>query len=279
MWTRCRGKRFGTWLALREGVASPSAAAYWDPSPAGVDDSTQVAVDGRFREYLRPAGTRGTRDNQNRSTLGWVRIGTTFTFALDVINLSLVELGALLWTLRPDDGFFHRLGGGKPLGFGSVQLDVDTPRAELRDGRGWRDYYLTLGDAPGAAEFYDLRARAVAAFQEAVESAYGRSTGGFHDVAFIRALLAAGHGFDDGRPVHYPRVKVEGQAGPVRPNPEGESFEWSVENERGGGGLSLPDLAADSGLPYHAKRQDRRAGDSPPGARPLQPRDAGARHR
>lgn len=82
-----------TGLALLEGVASPAAAAYWDPSPAGVDDPTQVAVDGRFREYLRPAGTRGTRDNQNRSTLGWVRIGTTFTFALDVINLSLVELG------------------------------------------------------------------------------------------------------------------------------------------------------------------------------------------
>jgi CRISPR-associated protein (TIGR03986 family) len=256
------------------GVTGSTAAAYWDPAPAGADDPTQIAVNGRFREYLRPLGRRGTRDNQNKSTLGWVRIGTTFTFALDVINLSLVELGALLWTLRPDDGFFHRLGGGKPLGFGSVQMDVTG--TELRDGRGWCDYYLTLGDAPAAADFDDLRARAVEAFKAAVGSAYGRA-GGFHDVAFVRAFLASGHGFDDGLPVHYPRTKTEGDSGPVPPNPEGESFEWFVENERGGRGLSLPDLAADRGLPYHVARESGRGG-RPLDARLSRPRDTGPRH-
>jgi CRISPR-associated protein (TIGR03986 family) len=250
--TQDRGLRGRKCYPHDPGVASVAAALYWDPASAGAGDPTQTAVNGRFREYLRPAGRRGTRDNQNRSILGWVKSGAVFTFALDVTNLSLVELGALLWTLRPDDAFHHRLGGGKPLGFGSVQLLVTA--AELRDGRGWRDSYRSLGHAADPTSFDELRARAVAAFQAVVVSAYGHG-GPFHDVAFIQALLMAGHGFDDGLPMHYPRTRIEGQVGPVPPDPEGESFGWFVENERSRQRLSLHDLAIDRGLPYHVKRQ------------------------
>ncbi len=146
----------------------------------------------------------------------------------------------------------HRLGGGKPLGFGSVQLQVTA--GEMRDGRGWRDYYRSLGSTADPTTFDDLRVRAVVAFQAAVVSAYGRGAH-FDDVTFIQAFLRAGHGFDDGLPMHYPRTKTEGQVGLVRPDPEGESFGWFVENERNRQRLSLPDLAADRSLPYHVKRQ------------------------
>lgn len=251
-YTQDRGLRGRKCYPHDPGVAGDAAASYWDPASAATDDPTQTAVNGRFREYLRPIGRRGTRDNQNRSILGWVKSGAAFTFALDVTNLSLVELGALLWTLRPDDRFHHRLGSGKPLGFGSVQLQVTA--AEMRDGRGWRDYYRSLGSTADPTTFDDLRVRAVVAFQAAVVSAYGRG-GHFDDVTFIQAFLRAGHGFDDGLPMHYPRTKTEGQVGPVRPDPEGESFGWFVENERNRQRLSLPDLAADRGLPYHLKRQ------------------------
>ena len=55
-----------------------------------------------------------------------VKAGTSFQFTLHFQNLTQVELGALLWALRlpgnPDDKRYHRLGMGKPLGLGSVEI-------------------------------------------------------------------------------------------------------------------------------------------------------------
>ena len=60
-----------------------------------------------------------------------------FGFDLHVTNLSRVELGALLWLLALPSDHFHRLGGGKPLGFGSVRLEMT--EAVLHDGDGLLD--------------------------------------------------------------------------------------------------------------------------------------------
>ncbi len=66
---------------------------YWQ-NPA--QDRTQRANGRHYQEYRRPKGAR-ERDGQNRSILGWVKPNTRFTFTVDVLNLSSVELGALLW--------------------------------------------------------------------------------------------------------------------------------------------------------------------------------------
>ena len=76
-----------------------------------------------FREYRRvEAASGGARDSQNRSVAGWVKPGTEFSMSIDIDNLSDVELGALCWLLDAPAGWHLRLGGGKPLGFGSVRL-------------------------------------------------------------------------------------------------------------------------------------------------------------
>ncbi|WP_239376014.1 TIGR03986 family CRISPR-associated RAMP protein [Frankia sp. Cj5] len=262
-------------------------------------DRTQKLDGGRYQEYRRPRKSTvaddsranplnrdGTafatqhsggvkdenRNDQNRSVNGWVRPGTTFTFTVDVRNLSEVELGALLWLLdldnacstgdgaAPGDGprRFHRLGLGKPLGFGSVQLTVDPARTDLRTGQSWAEYYQSLGPEQRPQDGFPAQARdSVDTFKKAVAPA-----GRFDDVPHIRAFLAASTG-DPSVPVHYPRVRPNGLRVdvPVPPDPRGRSFEWFVQNERlqePDRGVSLPDLAAGAlplPLPIHPAKE------------------------
>lgn len=199
---------------------------YWNT------DSGKMEVGDRYREYLR---TERTQDSQNRTIKAWVKPETQFNFGIEVINLSSVELGALLWLLSLPEDCYHRLGGGKPLGFGSVQLKiVDT---DLRKGEQWREFYTSLMQIQNPDQ---LEAKETAKlFEEAIEAAYG------NPVSFISEFLQSVRGFS--KPIHYPRLSKE-------PNPDGKSYEWFVANENDTRDnkalkLPLPELTKDLGLP------------------------------
>ncbi|MCS6852475.1 MAG: TIGR03986 family CRISPR-associated RAMP protein [Gemmataceae bacterium] len=218
---------------------------HWD-NP--MEDRTQQAVHRHFQEYRRPKqDNEEVRDDQNRSVQGWVKPGTEFTFEIEVTNLSAVELGALLWLLTLPQDHFHRFGGGKPLGFGSVRLEIES--AELFDGNGWKTIYCHLDEVTVTpAEFKPL----IDAFKEEVRAAYPGNS--FEQVPFIAAWLRSATGHRDRLPTHYPRARWTGHTGPVPPNPQGLAYEWFVNNERQRGGktthgYALPDLASDPGLP------------------------------
>jgi hypothetical protein len=143
---------------------------------------------------------------------------------------------------------FHRLGGGKPLGFGSVSLAVDWERTDLRGGEAWREAYSTLAEIENPDR---MAAQAcIKDFVQAIAGAYGSD---FEGVSFIAAFRRSARGFN--KPVHYPRALQRGQRqeGAIPPHPEGKAFEWFVANERtgkqGGPKLALPDLVDDDGLP------------------------------
>jgi len=210
------------------------------------EDRTQTAVGkpAHYQEYRRPQRDgQEQRDDQNRFVLGWVKPGAEFQFDLHVHNLSKVELGALVWLLSLPDEHYLRFGGGKPLGFGSVRLTIDT--WDVRTGQDLRTRYSGwTASAPAA----DSRQGLAHAFQGAIVRAYpGAGDGSFDTIPFIRAFLAACRGFEDNLPLHYPRATDDGQPGP--PSPEGESFKWFVANERKGSRYALHDLVADKGLP------------------------------
>ncbi len=137
-------------------------------------------------------------------------------------------------------GHYHRFGGGKPLGFGSVRLTIEN--CDLRTADDLRAKYRSW-HVPAAANEKPCQ-EAVACFQEAVCRAYGGAggKGSFEQVPFIAAFQRACKGFDDALPIHYPRVTKN-------PNPDGESFQWFVANERQGARLALRDLVRDPGLP------------------------------
>lgn len=51
--------------------------------------------------------------------------GSMWTFTITFENLSGLELGMMLYSLKPADGFLHKLGMGKPLGLGSVEIGIE----------------------------------------------------------------------------------------------------------------------------------------------------------
>jgi CRISPR-associated protein (TIGR03986 family) len=170
---------------------------------------------------------------QNRSVREQVNPDSVFEFDIHFHNLSAVELGALKWLLELPPDHFHRLGLGKPLGYGSVRLDLTA--ACIHSGGQMKKAYESL-EAPERCEI-DI----VNMFVAAVESAYKKP---FNEVSFIAAFLRAAEGFGDGLPVHYPRTRLQPQTGDGS-----ESYEWFVANDKSDR-HALPDLANDAGLPY-----------------------------
>lgn len=63
-------------------------------------------------------------ENQQKmlTTFAPVKQNVTFYFTIDFNNLSGPELGLLLLSIQPQKAYVHRLGLGKPEGFGQVQL-------------------------------------------------------------------------------------------------------------------------------------------------------------
>ncbi|PSB56796.1 TIGR03986 family CRISPR-associated RAMP protein, partial [filamentous cyanobacterium CCP1] len=237
-------------------------SGYWDNPTV---DRTQTEQNGHFQEYRRPKldGVE-QRDDQNRSIQSWVKAGVTFRFTIDITNLSDVELGALLWLLTLPKEHYHRLGGGKPLGFGSVRLEMDWEKTDLRQGKEWNEFYLSL-DSAVSPNHKDAEAT-IATFKQAIEQVYGGSNKKtFEQIQMIQAFCRCAKGYEDGKPIHYPRARQDSQSSnePVPPHPEGRAFEWFVANERIGQGsgpkVSLPPLWNDQGLPIlNARSQSQR---------------------
>ena len=198
----------------------------------------------RTREYIR---TGRKKDSQNRSINAWINPGTTFTASLYVQNLQPAEVGALLWLLtRPDDQYF-RLGYGKPLGFGSVKIEIDTECLPLGTGKDWKEYYVALNDCPPAKLDTSEREKCIQEFKDSMKQAYQERD--FDKLPFIEGFLQVLKGPNTDNPrIHYPRKNRI-------PHPDGKNFEWFVDNDHQGYGkkLALPKVTAKKGLPYKAK--------------------------
>ncbi len=248
---------------------------YWQPSAALNDARSAVPEklgspqDPRYREYVRRPQRNNTpqQDSQNRSISDWVRPSAVFQTHIDVTNLNKAELGALLWLLDlshfSEDGedeprHFHRIGGGKSLGFGSVlirlvALDVSDGRAKaIRYGSllRARENEIAPEHIAAGANSKDARSASkkfVQAFRTAVSTTYNGGQG-FDEAPFIEAFLAAARGHTENLPTHYPRTKHF-------PDGKGENYKWFVANEKEGGHprgrkLSLGSLGSDPSLPY-----------------------------
>lgn len=202
------------------------AEGYWDRSAQPPGLSGQPALRKPYREWRMPEQAAKQRTDQNRSITAWVRPGARFRFDLQLTNVSSVELGALLWLLSLDDDCCLRLGGGKPLGFGSIRLRVvEGDGLDLCDGEAIRSSYASFGS--GAASGRCLRSRQdaaglITAYQKALAESIGSPDVPFDRLPISKAFLNAARG---GRlPVRYPRTQLA-------PNPEGENFKWFVANE------------------------------------------------
>lgn len=191
----------------------------------GYDNTSQIL---RGRKVYRHHGDRlnpqeyqsvnGNKSDQNRTVYGIQEASSVFEFTVEFENLAPVELGALLWSLHLE-GWHHRIGYAKPLGFGSAQIEVLSVSALDPEAR-----YASLSDtADGWVDRTDQMNAWISAFQEAMAARYGMPFKRLDNIRDLRSLLAD----TPSLPVHYPRPTRQPQA-------EGKQYEWFVGNKRGG---------------------------------------------
>lgn len=87
-------------------------------------------------------------NTKQKITISPLRVGQVFKFHIDFENISKAELGLLQASLQPSNGYLHKLGMGKPLGMGSVELKIERLLLVDRLAR----YQLEGLDAPRYAE-------------------------------------------------------------------------------------------------------------------------------
>jgi CRISPR-associated protein (TIGR03986 family) len=128
---------------------------YWNP------ELCHTILPEYYRRLYEDETEIDRQNGQNRSISSWIPIDSEFRFTIKVENLTGEELGALLTlltqTTRNQQGEiqkerFFKLGYGKPLGFGSVTLEMDLPNSgtlQVLTGEQRRSRYAGLDDENG----------------------------------------------------------------------------------------------------------------------------------
>lgn len=157
---------------------------------------TETQIRG-YKQYWHRGNSRdieaSTQELQHPRQLTYVRpvkAGVTFQFDIRFENLRDEELGALLWALtlpgNPEKRYAHKLGMGKPLGMGSVEINAQ-PIVDDRSSRYARLFTHNQWHTPeseGDSGFY------VAAFEQYVLQQLGYQSQRLTDVQRIQMLLA-----------------------------------------------------------------------------------------
>lgn len=206
---------------------SDSVPDYWAPQGSAeqaLDPSSPPNPSAKmYREWRRVGDAEHTeQSDQNRSMSEWIKPGSEFCFDLHLSNLQPAELGALLHLLTLAPGEYLRLGGGKPLGFGSVRLEISS--LDLMDGQAWAAQYRDLLAPAAAGQHLSdpaqlAKAGFAPAFRQALEACAGKS----HAEHILKAFKHATQG---GRaPVHYPRPHAA-------PSAAAENFKWFGQNPK-----------------------------------------------
>lgn len=200
---------------------------------------------GPQREFRR-VGNQS--DDQNRSVTSWVDAGSLFAFDLWIDNLDDAELGALLHVLCLDDDACLRVGGARPLGFGSIHLSVDWNTTQLPEPSRFADRYRSL-DPPSGCDSATILDRTKRAHSEGLVEVVGVDGARRILEAFAIAVRGAKGA------VHYPRAAA-------KPDPDGKNYEWFTRNEQVEGkavkkGRGLPLPAPYGPLPFHPQPEPK----------------------
>lgn len=108
------------------------------PAPKSLDKEPPE-VPGRKFYIHHPASVDAIRARQpdrfsGNCTVEPLGAGNSFEFEVDFHNLSVEELGLLVYSIELQEGLGHKLGKGKPLGLGSVVMTVGS--MVCREGNG-----------------------------------------------------------------------------------------------------------------------------------------------
>ena len=235
-------------LKILDSPKPPCPALYFKPRGNGVPafigkmdlDAAKHEAQGRKYYLHQPSGDRpwetrdGEKDKKQKTRINPIAARQVFIFHVDFENLSNEELGLLLFALAPSPEFQHKIGMGKAIGLGSIQLtpvglfEVDREVRYTPEGlKGARYHNARIAqnasseDWPARYVFEKEAARtATVGGIEALREPFLRSA----NTRIRKAIELVG----DPRYIKAPVLPpmVEGQ------DPESETFKWFVVNER-----------------------------------------------
>ena len=221
---------------------------------AGYDGNNQLRGRKFYRHFFPREEhlTKTEQSDQNRTIRDAEGKGAIFTFTVEFENMAPVELGALLWALTLDGKGVHKLGYGKPLGLGSVDISVSdmvlydmvSRYGSLKDD-GIRPF-SPKQQAQRIAQFREAMCRHYIINEEILAAANTRGETGwqivFEELPNVQDLLALHNKQPPKLPVHYP----------YSPDPRSKGqFEWFVGNNRlHGPKVELGLAVQDRGLPF-----------------------------
>jgi hypothetical protein len=171
-------------------------------------------------------------------------------FHIDFENLSNAELTLLVASLKPSDEFRHRLGLGKPLGLGTVEIAIEGVFFIDRVARYGRDpldaprYHEVWCLAPPGPQIpwawrYPDEAQRLGEVAAADRSGWWKRD--LIDGATLGDVTTLGNPKLVKAPVHTPTLDGLGT--------EDQTFKWFAENERHTGRRALPNINHDRDLP------------------------------
>ena len=188
------------------------------------------------------------KSNVNQSILDWIKPKTEFEFSIQFRNITAAELGGLIASIQTGEGQCHRLGGGRPLGFGAVSLNVDFEKSKISTQQSLSQSWENCETAKflPAEDLLKLETE----FREKVQSEPFYKT-------FISYL--DGYANAEGIQVMYPRSSADS-------NDPNAILDWFVANERLENGHSLPQIGAaqKNSLPFISRppKPDNRGGNN-----------------
>ena len=112
--------------------------------------------------------------------------GHVFEFTIGIDRLTEKELGAVLWALKPWPESCWKIGGGKPLGMGTVDIRIIQTKIDKDDGSRYRSL-LPFVKKSGKDDI--LVRQAVGSFREFVADELGNNFDRLPHLQDLRALL------------------------------------------------------------------------------------------
>ncbi|MBW2570341.1 MAG: TIGR03986 family CRISPR-associated RAMP protein [Deltaproteobacteria bacterium] len=83
--------------------------------------------------YEAQAKDKQPKCNNQNATVELLKEGAEFEFDLYFENITKEELALLIWCLELENNMLHKLGHGKPLGLGSIKINIDYENSYLVD--------------------------------------------------------------------------------------------------------------------------------------------------
>lgn len=168
-----------------------------------------------------------------------------FVFTVRFDNLEEYELGLLLWSLSLEDGMAHKIGMGKPLGLGSVSIEVESLEIIYRKTR--YEKFLETDDSlqTGISENKNRQNEYVSEFTNWMKGIFGRNFNELENVKALKNILKFQNSSE--HPIHYPLPR----------NSDEKQFEWFVENRRINNSQVLPFPNPVENVPKYLKRNEK----------------------